>query len=96
MKYRIIVRDRVREDIRRNRDWWAERHSEAQAERWLILHLRRSKVWRRFHKVTRCRTRMSIMPSAHDESPSQSLACRSRHGTSNQQIPVSLSVHDST
>ncbi len=37
MKYRIIVRDRVREDIRRNRDWWAEHHSAAQAERWFDL-----------------------------------------------------------
>lgn len=37
MKYRIIVRDHVREDIRRNRDWWAEHHSETQAERWFDL-----------------------------------------------------------
>ncbi len=37
MKYRIIVRDRVREDIRRNRAWWAEHHSETHAERWFDL-----------------------------------------------------------
>jgi plasmid stabilization system protein ParE len=37
MKYRLIVHDRVREDIRRNRDWWAEHHSEAQAQRWFDL-----------------------------------------------------------
>lgn len=40
MKYRIIVHDRVREDIRRNRDWWAEHHSETQAERWFDLAFR--------------------------------------------------------
>ncbi len=34
MKYRVVIHEMARQDIRRNARWWADNHSQAQAEIW--------------------------------------------------------------
>ena len=34
MKYRVVIHEVARGDIRRNARWWAENHSTVQAESW--------------------------------------------------------------
>ena len=34
MKYRVVIHEVARDDIRRNACWWADNHSKVQAESW--------------------------------------------------------------
>ena len=34
MKYRVVIHEMARQDIRRNARWWADNHSRAQSEIW--------------------------------------------------------------
>ena len=34
MSFRVVIHDMAKDDIRRNSKWWAENHSQSQAEKW--------------------------------------------------------------
>ena len=56
MIYRVVIHEMARQDIRRNARWWADNHSQAQAETW-------------FHNAFDSIEKLSAFPESHPLAP---------------------------
>jgi len=56
MKYRVVIHEMARQDIRRNARWWADNHSRAQSEIW-------------FHNAFDCIEKLTTFPESYPLAP---------------------------